>query len=312
MTKTARATAVNILPLYMNGLSGRMIKLTAPPRKRRQILLIAGQHTSAERIIGLAEYLNRYGGVTSPDLPGFGGMDHFYKIGEKPTLDSMADYLAAFVKLRYRNRQKFTIIGVSYGFSVVTRMLQRYPEIAKKVDLLISLSGVTNKKDFRWQRHNLFLLHAAAWMASKKLVAFWLKKIFIRAWLIKLIYRLSELKHPKLKSADGAERRQRIDFEIELWKLNDFRTWVYSSTTLLRLEMGGAHVDLPVYHVSIDDDHYFNQVAVESHMRQIYRDFRLIKSKLPAHAPTVVATADEVAPFVPPKVRALLRKQPQI
>src|SRR3990167_800480 len=107
MAKTAKKPADVVLPLYMNGLAGRMIKMPPPRGKRREILLISGQHTSIERIFGLAEYLNRYGGVTSPDLPGFGGMNPFYKIGEKPTLDTMADYLAAFVKLRFKKIQKF-------------------------------------------------------------------------------------------------------------------------------------------------------------------------------------------------------------
>lgn len=311
MAKSAPKAAVNILPLYINGLSGRMIKLAAPPRKRRDILLITGQHTSAERIMGLAEYLNRYGSVTSPDLPGFGGMDPFFKIGEKPTLDNMADYLATFIKLRYKKTPSFTIIGVSYGFSVITRMLQRYPEIAKRVDLLISLSGVTNKRDFRWKRRNLMVMHSTAWLVSKKLPAFITKKLFIRSPFIKLLYRLAERKHPKLKDASGTERDDRLNFEVQLWRNNDLRTWVYTSTTLLRLNLGGSHVDLPVYHVSIDDDHYFNQVNVESHMRQIYRDFTLIKAKMPAHAPTIQATAKDVAPFVPPKIRALLRQPPQ-
>jgi pimeloyl-ACP methyl ester carboxylesterase len=310
MAKTVKTAAANILPLYMNGLSGRMIRLKQPRDKKREMLLIAGQHTSIERIIGLAEYLNRYGGVTSPDLPGFGGMDSFYKIGEKPTLDNMADYLATFVKLRYKKNQRFTIIAVSYGFSAITRMLQRYPQIAKRVDLLISLSGVTNKKDFRWKHRNFIVMYAVAWLFSKRVPAFVAKKITIRSPIIKLLYLLAEKKHPKLKDADKKDRDKRIDFEIRLWKINDFRTWVYSSTTLLRLDMSGIHVDLPVYHVSIDDDHYFNQISVEGHMRQIYKDFTLIKAKIPAHAPAVVADVEAVAPFVPPKIRSLLRKKP--
>lgn len=309
MPKTAKGTADYILPLYMNSLSGRMIRLPAPVRRKREILLIAGQHTSIERISGLAEYLNRYGAVTSPDLPGFGGMDNFYKIGEKPTLDNMADYLAAFVKLRYRNR-RFTVIAVSYGFAAVTRMLQRYPEIAKKVDLIISISGVVNKKDFKWQRHNMVLMHIGLRILSMRLLGFLAQRTFIRAPIIKLLYKIAEAKHPKLKGVNEAERASRIDFEIKLWKSNDFRTWLATCVTMFNLELGNTHVDLPVYHVAVNDDHYFNHLSVEQHMRQIYRDFELIKTKLPAHAPTILATLRDVAPFVPPRVRGLLRKEP--
>jgi pimeloyl-ACP methyl ester carboxylesterase len=128
MVKTAKDPAEYILPLYMNGLSGRMLRMPPPKDKSREILFIYGHHTSLERVFGVAELLNKYGSITIPDLPGFGGMQPFYKIGEKPTLDNMADYLASFVKLRYRNK-RFTIAGHSLGFMIVTRMLKKYPEI---------------------------------------------------------------------------------------------------------------------------------------------------------------------------------------
>ena len=82
-----------------------------------------------------------------PDLPGFGGMDSFNSIGRTPTIDEYADYLAAFVKMRYR-RKKVTIIGISFGFVVATRMLQRYPELASKVDIVVSIVGFMHKTDF--------------------------------------------------------------------------------------------------------------------------------------------------------------------
>ncbi|HEX5394872.1 MAG TPA: alpha/beta hydrolase [Candidatus Saccharimonadales bacterium] len=311
MAKTAKNAAKYILPLYMNGLSGRMIKMPPPRGKRREILLISGQHTSIERIYGLAEYLNRFGGVTSPDLPGLGGMTSFYKIGEKPTLDNMADYLATFIKLRYKKNRRFTLIAVSYGFAVATRMLQRYPELASRVDLLISLSGVTHKADFKWKKHNYYLLYGASWLFSRRVPAYVAKTTCIRAPVIRGLYRIAEAKHPKLKDAKQAERAKRINFEIKLWKANDFRTWTYSCVSLFRLDLTKRHADLPVYHVSVDDDHYFSQVQVESHMRRIFKDFELVPTKLPAHAPTVLATPKDVEPFIPPKIRVLLRRQPR-
>ncbi|MBI4033877.1 alpha/beta hydrolase [Candidatus Saccharibacteria bacterium] len=310
MVKTANAAAESIRPLYMNGLSGRMIKLPPPRGKRREILLISGHHTSIERIFGLAEYLNRYGGVTSPDLPGFGGMDPFHKIGEKPTLDNMADYLAAFVKLRYKKNRRFTIMAVSYGFSVATRMLQKYPDIAKRVDALVSISGYTHKADFRWKKSSILLLGGAAWTVSFAPMSFFVKHTLLRAPVIKLLYRAAEKRHPKLKGVGNEERDERINFEIKLWRINDLRTYTYVSSRGFRMVPAKKHVDLVVHHVAIEDDHYFDNLLVEEHMRTIYKDFVLVKTKLPVHAPTVLATPKDVAPFVPPKIRALLRRQP--
>jgi hypothetical protein len=63
--KSATNSAEYILPLNMDGLSGRMLRLPAPtPRKKRELLIIPGHHTSIERMIGLAEYINQYGAVT--------------------------------------------------------------------------------------------------------------------------------------------------------------------------------------------------------------------------------------------------------
>src|ERR1700734_583988 len=94
-----------IVPLNMNGLQGRMLRLPAPLNKKREILFVYDRHSSLERWWPLARELNRYGGVTMPDLPGFGGMHSLYRIGEKPSLDALADYLAAFMKLRYKRRR---------------------------------------------------------------------------------------------------------------------------------------------------------------------------------------------------------------
>jgi pimeloyl-ACP methyl ester carboxylesterase len=97
--------------------------LELPAKKRRpqrEILIIYGHHSTLERWWGFAQCFNRYGAVTMPDLPGFGGMESLYKIDKKPDLDTMADYMASFVKWRYK-RKRVTIIGLSFGFLVATR-----------------------------------------------------------------------------------------------------------------------------------------------------------------------------------------------
>src|SRR5689334_19455199 len=133
--KSPQNPADFIVPLNINGLEGRMLHMPAAKKGRnREILLIYGHHAMLERWWGLVQNLNDYGTVTMPDLPGFGGMDSFAKIGRKPTIDAFADYMAAFIKLRYK-RKRVTMVAISFGFVVATRMLQRYPELTKKVDL---------------------------------------------------------------------------------------------------------------------------------------------------------------------------------
>ena len=117
MAKAKTNPAEYIVPLEINGLTGRMLHMPAEGKHKSEILFIYGQHSSLERWWGLIQYLHHYGAVTVPDLPGFGGMDSFYKIGQKPTIDNLADYLAAFMKMRYRHK-KVVIVGLSFGFVV--------------------------------------------------------------------------------------------------------------------------------------------------------------------------------------------------
>lgn len=276
--------------------------------KKREILLVYGHHASLERMFALADYLTRYGSVTVPDLPGFGGMEAFYKIGEKPTLDNLADYLASFIKLRLR-KSKITIMAISFGFAVVTRMLQKYPEIASRVDLLVSVSGFTHKDDFAWKKRSKIMLGGLAWLCSYRATSSIVKLIILKAPIIKGLYRVAEKKHPKLKDTSLQERDEKINFEVKLWKMNDFRTYTYVSSRGFTMVPLKSHVDLPVYYVAVDSDHYFNSVLVEQHMRQIYKDFTIVKTKMPSHAPSLVASAKDVATFVPPVIQRLLRKK---
>src|SRR5664279_858482 len=148
--KTEQNAADYIQPLNMNGLNGRMLYLPPPKNQKRELLVLYGHHALLERWWGLVQNLHELGAVTMPDLPGFGGMDSFRKIGKKPTLDDYADYMAAFVQMRYK-RRKVTLVGISFGFLVLTRMLQRYPELAKRVDLVVSLVGFMHRDDFLFE-----------------------------------------------------------------------------------------------------------------------------------------------------------------
>lgn len=307
MNKKVKTTD-KIEPLYINKLQGRMLFMPSTNKKRkREILLIYGHHASLERSVGIAENLSQYGNITMPDLPGFGGMQSFYKIGEKPTLDNLADYLASFIKLRFK-RKRITLVGISFGFIVITKMLQKYPELAKKVDLLISVVGFVHKDDFRFKRRNYLMMRWAASIFSRRLPAWFLRYVVYRPFLIRTVYRLVENSNPKLRGADPVEVKKRINFEIKLWHINDVRTYMDTTITMLTLDLCNAKVDLPVYHVAVEGDRYFDNRIVEQHMRIIYKDFKLIGAEMDGHAPTVVADAAAAAPFIPKEMRKLLSK----
>jgi pimeloyl-ACP methyl ester carboxylesterase len=236
-----------IVPMYINGLHGRMLRMPNT-KKKREILMVYGHHASLERMFGLAEVLNKYGSLTAPDLPGFGGMESFYKIGEKPTLDNMADYLATFIKLAYK-RRRVTILAMSFGFLVTTRMLQKYPDLAKKVDLLVSFVGFVHHEDFKLRRRDRLLLRYTGTIFSNRLPAFIGKTFVLRAPLITMAYKLVEDKHSKLHDADAEEKKRRIAFEVYLWQCNDLRTHADTTITLFTTNLCTSQVGLPVHHI---------------------------------------------------------------
>jgi pimeloyl-ACP methyl ester carboxylesterase len=295
-----------IEPLYMDGLQGRMLRLPPPPGKKREILLIYGHHASLERLFGMAQFLNRYGGVTMPDLPGFGGMEPFYKLRQKPTLDNFADYLAAFVKLRYK-RKRVTIMGLSFGFLVVTRMLQRYPELAKKVDLLVSFVGFVHKEDFKVKGVESLALRSLARLWSWAIPSWIFKHIIFKPWFIRFMYKFTP-NHAKFKDADEAERKARIDFEVYLWQCNDIRTQGYTGVNFSKVDLCNAQVDLPVCHVAVDNDHYFDNEVVKQHLGVIYKSVDVMPISSHAHAPTVIADIAAVMPFIPSRLRRILNR----
>ncbi len=296
-----------IVPLYINGLNGRMLRMPAPADHKREILFVYGHHSTLERWWGLVQDLNQYGAITMPDLPGFGGMDSFYTIGQKPTLDAMADYLAAFVKMHYK-RRRFSIAGLSYGFIVATRMLQRYPDLVDKVDLVVSLAGFAHKDDFMFTPKRYKAYVGASRFLSYKLPSIIFKNVGLNPLLLRSVYaRTHNAKH-KFEGADKKEFKKLMDFEVHLWQANEPQTHMFTTVEMLTVDNCQKKVALPVWHVAVKGDKYFDNNSVEQHMRVIFTDFNLAVSDLHNHAPSVIATKEEAAPIIPKEIRALLSK----
>ena len=301
-----------IVPLNINGMKGRMLHLPAPnslsSEKKREMLLVYGHHASLERMYSFSRVMNRYGSVTMPDLPGFGGMDSFYKIGKKPTLDNMADYLAAIIKLRFKNR-KVTIGGFSFGFLVVTRMLQRYPDIAKQVDLVVSCVGFAHHEDFSFSKTRTLFYRWTGSLVSHYLPSLVFRYVALSPLLIRPLYsRMHNAKH-KFGDLNDEEKKAMTEFEIELWHINDARTYGATTVILLTVDNCKQQLDLPVWHVSVRADNYFDQASVEQHMRVIFSEFHHCRANLHKHSMNVIAKEADSAVFVPRPLSRELNKK---
>jgi pimeloyl-ACP methyl ester carboxylesterase len=306
MDKNIEAARKFIVPLNINGLDGRMLHLPAKKgRAGREILIVYGHHSTLERWWGFAQCFNRYGAVTMPDLPGFGGMESFYKIDRKPDLDAMADYMASFVKWRYK-RKRVTIIGLSFGFLVATRMLQRYPELTKKVDFLVSAVGFSHYDDFVFTTTRRRMYIAASKFIAVKPVAWLFRYTALSPWVLRSVYHKTFNAKKKFAGVDEELMERMMDMEIILWHDNDVRTHFYTTVQMLRVNNCGVRVDLPVYHVGAGVDQYFDHHRVEQHMRVIFNDFHESRIKSDRHAPSVIADMKEASAFVPPSLARTL------
>jgi len=297
-----------ILPLDVNGLQGRMLRMPSDKRKRREILLIYGHHAIIERWYGLAENLVQYGNVTMPDLPGFGGMQSFAKLGKKPDLDAFADYLAAFIKLRYRNK-RVTVYAISYGFVVITRTFQKYPELVKKVDLLVSFAGFMHQDDILYGRKKRRLFRIIARLFATRPVSFLMRYVGFRKTVLRNLYKSFPNSRRRMIEITPEEFAMSIDFEQVIWQANDVRTHWLTTGEFLKLNNVDKHIDLPVVHIISKNDHYLNNVKVEEHMRRVFSDYTQFIAPTKAHVPSILADKKAMSVMLPAGVRRLMTKK---
>lgn len=307
--KIQHEPAEYIQPLNMNGLKGRMLRApSARKAGKREMLLIYGHHALLERWWGLVENLQEFGTVTMPDLPGFGGMDSFAKIHRRPTIDNYADYLAAFIKLTYK-RRRFTIVGISFGFVVATRMLQKYPELAKRVDLVVSLVGFMHRDDFLFPPRKRRVLIKATRVIAMHPLAWSIRYAALNKFVIRNIYARLGAGKRRFLEMEPTEFDTLMDFEVQLWQANDVRTHWMTTSEFLNLDNCAQKIDLPVWHVSSSGDHYFNNEYVEQHMRVVFSDYNRSVMQSHAHTPSVLGNKKEMAIMVPAPLRKVLRRK---
>lgn len=307
--KSPQNSADYIVPFNINGLNGRMLHVPAPTGKKREILLVYGHHAMLERWWGLIENFNEFGAVTMPDLPGFGGMDSFHCIGRQPTIDAFADYLAAFVKLRYK-RKRVTIAAISFGFVIVTRMLQRYPELTKKVDLLIATVGFMHRDDFVFSRKQRFVFRKVTRVLATRPVATLIRYGFLNKFVITELSKRMPNSKKRFIEVTPEEFDETMEFEVKMWQANDVRTHWLTTSEFLDVDNCKVKIDLPVHHVASKNEHYFDNHIVKQHMLVVFNNYRRYTMKSKAHTPNILADKKSSSVMIPSGLRRILNKAP--
>ncbi len=293
-----------ILPLNINKLEGRMMYIPASKDKNREILLVPGQHSLLERWWNLALNFADYGSLTMPDMPGFGGMDSFETIGIKPDIDAYADYLAAFIKLRF-NRKRVSLVGLGFGFAVITRMLQKYPQLTKKVDMLVCLDGYMHKDDFRLSLlKRRFYYTVSKLLAAKPVMA--IKPFFINYPIVKYFCsRSASVQNSKMTKA---EFDALVLFETRLWQVNDLRTHWLTTSEVLNLDNCIGRVNLTVTHIMSKADQSLNNDYVREHMKVVFTGYKCYLTRGKPAGLSLLADKEEAGMLLPTALRNRLLK----
>ncbi|HSX28603.1 MAG TPA: alpha/beta hydrolase [Candidatus Saccharimonadales bacterium] len=301
MVTTPKIPAQFLARTHIQGLSGRVLELpaSAAHADRLPALLIYGHHSSLERMYSLAQAVNEHAPVVLPDMPGFGGMPSLTTIGKKPNTDGLADYLAAFVRQRFPDGQRFVVGGMSLGFVVVVRMLQRHPELLPQVAHLFSLVGFVHYNDFNIApRKRRFFVRVARTMARRP-TAKAFDNLILRKPFIATTYNLRARSHPKMKGYTWTERQNLIDFEVILWKTNEVRTYFTTMAEMLNIDLTAQPLPLPVEHVAVSTDQYFDNHKVVEHLKQMFTSVHIHYANMPNHAPTVVEDVADARQMIP-------------
>jgi pimeloyl-ACP methyl ester carboxylesterase len=213
------------------------------------------------------------------------------------------------MKWRYKKRH-VVIVGLSYGFLVVTRMLQRYPELTGRVEFLVSAVGFAHYNDFIFSGNRMRWYRFASRVVALPPVSFVFRYAALNPWVLRQAYHRTFNAKKKFEGVEGEYFDRLMDMEVVLWHANDIRTHMFTTYTMLTVDNCRSQVNLPMWHVYATNDQYFNTHVVEQHLSVIFSAVHMAKNKSMRHTPSVIATADEASEMVPVQIRrALLAKR---
>lgn len=296
--------------INIGGLRGRMLQLPSSRGKHRNILLIYGLHSSIERMYTSALFLNRFGAVTMPDLPGFGGMDSFYKIGKEPSLDSYADFLYTFLKSQ-KLTSDITLVSMSFGSLISTRLFQKYPETTKYITDYVAVVGWGRPSDFAlpWLVRGV-LSPVLTRLFSTRVGAFIVSRLVFNPLSLRIMFALFRLFNPKYQHALSEQRKAAQAMELELWQNNDARTKFYTWNLIRNYDLtkNGPPIKLSIINMYTDTDQYFDRRRVEESLKLLYTDYRGSVVHTAVHAPSVLGPPEEIDQMYSSEIKELLSR----
>jgi hypothetical protein len=72
------------------------------------------------------------------------------------------------------------------------------------------------------------------------------------------------------------------------------------------LDLTKDKIAMPVYHISVEADQYFDNKLIEKDLALIFSKVHMLEAHMDNHAPTVIATAEDARGLFPDALRTLL------
>jgi|AntRauTorcE11897_2_1112592.scaffolds.fasta_scaffold26105_2 hypothetical protein len=290
--------------ITIDGINGRYAQIPAKSAKNTaQILLLYGHHSSLERMYSTGQYLSRFGTVTILDMPGFGGMDSFYKVGQKPNLDNYANYLTKAIPQIFGSKTQFSTVCMSLSFMMFTRALQLDPQLAKQTKKFIGFVGFLGKSGFRYKPFKHSLFSSLTWLISLPVVTALAKLLLFNKYLLPIWLKLFYLLNPNYKAASKFKQENVQAMEKDLWLKNDLRTHFSTVYMMLNARLPVTPVNQSVINIMVEHDQYFDHQKVAKSMEDIFTSYKPLKANIDAHAPSVVSLEEEVANLMPKSLK---------
>lgn len=260
---------INIQNLRMNRLRGRFLRVTSRTTASSEILVLPDVAMNLEMLSPLSQELGKHGNVTVVDLPGSGGMTSFYSIGQSPDIEQYASYIASFIKLRFK-RRRVKIVCVGYSLAFVTRLLQRYPSVSKKVDVVVSLSGFLHTQDLALQPSQRTLLRIKRNLQSTRFAS--------------MIAHYTSMQ-PSVIASSLQSRNIQLDDEymanvVAAWRQLHIRTYRKMQLEQLRFNLCQQQLPTPLHYVHYPYYVYnLESDLVEAHLRVAYKKVTIHRPK---------------------------------
>lgn len=310
MKQSFFSTDSKIKPYIYKTLKGRFVHLPAARKDaKRTFVVLYGQHATLERIMPIMEALTEYGDVYGVDNPGFGGMDSSYRIKEYPSLDFYAGHLKYFIDTHIPAERQLTLLGISFGFQIVTKTLALYPELNKRTETAMSFVGFVHHQDFSMPlSYSVPLLYFMAnggrfWLGSK------IAELCLKEPIIVGVYQLTKPIQVKFRSLPKEEAKRYAREQAWLWRVNDARTHAATAWDFFKKnDLTGHTIDATVIHVGVPNDHLFDNSRISAELKQIYNKVELYDMELENHAPLDVETPDKVHSLMPDTLKVVLRR----